>query len=134
MPSVDVCDCGRTIEQPATGRRRRKCKVCSPPDRRNGERPPRAAVVALAAGVRERGPLEDAAYVELAAVGREASMRGLLYLGLCRQFEGGDLTGSQAVAMSARILEAQRAALEGAPRPGDAVDELQARRARARQA
>jgi hypothetical protein len=35
---VDVCDCGRVVEQPRTGRRRSKCYVCRPvrdrPDRR----------------------------------------------------------------------------------------------------
>lgn len=30
----DTCDCGRIIQQPATGRRRRKCRICSPPDTR----------------------------------------------------------------------------------------------------
>jgi hypothetical protein len=31
---MDVCNCGRVIEQPASGRRRKYCFVCSPPNRR----------------------------------------------------------------------------------------------------
>jgi hypothetical protein len=30
MGLVDVCDCGRVIQHPATGRRRTKCYVCRP--------------------------------------------------------------------------------------------------------
>jgi hypothetical protein len=30
----DVCSCGKLIEQPATGRRRTKCYVCSPRNKR----------------------------------------------------------------------------------------------------
>ena len=31
---MDVCQCGRVIEQPETGRKRKWCYICSPKDRR----------------------------------------------------------------------------------------------------
>ena len=31
---MDICPCGRVVEQPASGRRRKYCFVCSPPNRR----------------------------------------------------------------------------------------------------
>jgi len=111
------------------GSRRIWCEKCRPPVVKS------APVVQLDIGDQPaRSPLEQSAFLELAAVGRQDTPRGLLYLGLCRQFEAGGHTGSQMAALSARILEAQRAALEGAPRPGDVVDDLQARRNRARRA
>ena len=31
---MEICPCGRVIEQPASGRRRKYCKICSPPNNR----------------------------------------------------------------------------------------------------
>jgi|SRR5215208_2424677 len=35
----DVCSCGRIIVQPETGRRRQKCFICSPRDKRDQRAP-----------------------------------------------------------------------------------------------
>jgi hypothetical protein len=40
----EICGCGRIIQQPATGRRRQRCYVCSPRDKRDRRR---ADVIAL---------------------------------------------------------------------------------------
>ena len=34
----ELCECGRVIVQPPTGRRRRKCFICSPRDKRDRRR------------------------------------------------------------------------------------------------
>jgi hypothetical protein len=34
----EICECGRVIVQPATGRRRQKCFICSPRDKRDRRR------------------------------------------------------------------------------------------------
>jgi hypothetical protein len=78
MAQDDVCDCGRLIQQPRTGRRREKCYICSPRDLRDrAER--RAPVLTLP--VREsddgRPTLAEATRAALAEVGEDQTWRGV---------------------------------------------------------
>ena len=62
----DVCRCGRVIEQPATGRRRRWCFVCSPRAPKNA----RADVIAFPTkDPNEEGALTAASRAALEAAG-----------------------------------------------------------------
>jgi hypothetical protein len=112
-----ACDCGRVIEQPKTGRKRRKCAVCSPPDLR--DRTPRLGVVHdLPAAAAPDAPapvtLVGATQAELAAVGRDGTPEGLIVLTLAAQIAAG---GGSAAGLAALVREfhaSKARALDGA--------------------
>lgn len=120
MARSDVCDCGRTIEQPATGRRRTKCLVCSPADRR--DRRKMAPVTALP-GAEIEHPYVSAVRRKL---GDEAdSADGLGILMLAEVFAAGGGTQAGLVALHRRIDEALVAVLKATAADDDTGDDVQ---------
>lgn len=120
MAGSDVCDCGRTIEQPPTGRRRAKCLICSP--LRRGERRKVAPVTALP-GASTEHPYVIAVRRKL---GDEAdSADGLGILMLAELFAAGGGTQAGLVALHRRIDEALTATLKATAADDDVSDDVQ---------
>jgi hypothetical protein len=106
MAAADACDCGRVIVQPATGRRRTKCAVCSPPDTRDRRRAP-APVTTLPGGGEH--PLVTRTRADLGDLADTAEGMILLQLAAAIAAGGGSPTGL--VRLSERYETAKRALL-----------------------
>jgi hypothetical protein len=133
---VDHCGCGRSIKQPVTGRRRKRCEVCSPPE---GPRRPRVLAdvdAASAPGPSVPGPVvlgevEVSLRLVLERAGREGRYQAVLALRLARQLDSGtSVAGAQGLA--SQIDSLMQAALDGVPPEADFVDEVAGRRAAVR--
>ena len=134
---MDVCNCGRVIQQPATGRRRRKCFICSPPENRNrrvkalpAPKTPPTTPTLLSINGSADGPghIESATLAELEVASRAKTSAGVEALHLARLLDAGGYTAQGAASLAKARREALAAALEGAKRPDDALDELRRRR------
>jgi hypothetical protein len=120
MAGSDVCDCGRRIEQPPTGRRRTKCLVCSPADRRDRRK---MAPVTPLPGAGTEHPYVVAVRRKL---GDEAdSADGLGILMLAEVFAAGGGTQAGLVALHRRIDEATTALLKATAADDEAGDGVQ---------
>lgn len=131
--AASICDCGRTIEQPKTGRRRTRCKVCSPPDVRPASRKakqPAGAVVRLASAAPEGGQeapgrpglLTSTTRAQLEAHGREGTPDGVLALSLADSIDRGQHTGSSLAALAREFRTVLAAAMEGTAPVADVID------------
>lgn len=129
---MDACDCGRVIDQPATGRRRRKCLICSPPDKRDRSvKPlPSAPTVTTIGPAPDAGPgpIEAATLAELDAAERTSSSAGVEALHLAHLLDAGGYTAAGAAVLAKARREALAVALANARPADDAVTELQRRR------
>lgn len=128
LVAASACDCGRVIEQPAVGRRRVRCAVCSP----KKVRPPsRVSVLAPPPAVHVPGEVESALRVVLESAGRADRYQAVLALRLARQLDSGtSVAGAQGLV--SQVDQMMRAALDGVAPPADFVDDVADRRARAR--
>jgi hypothetical protein len=118
---MDVCVCGRVIEHPAPGRRRKKCSVCSPVrERHNASR--RAPVIKLPEKPAQPGGPGLATALERehpAASSALAMLAHLLAVAMVEPQHGAD------IAALSRELRALLGALEGSSKGrSDALDEL----------
>jgi hypothetical protein len=102
----DVCDCGRVIVQPEIGRRRVKCFVCSPPDKRNGTRH-RGEVVTLPIRDPDSG-LVAASRKALDAAGALDTWQGVAAIRLAELCDAGKFGASG----PANAIRAHRMAME----------------------
>jgi hypothetical protein len=121
---ADICDCGRVIEQPATGRKRRRCKVCRPPQTRKP-----APVVGLPSRKASQLPepavrrsLAASTRADLAAVGREDTTAGITTLHLAELLDAGGYTAQGAASLVKAHREALGLALEGTASEADVID------------
>lgn len=136
---ADICDCGQYIEQPATGRRRSKCLTCKPP-RVRAKPPPKSPILAAPApalappstvsGGDVRPTLAEQSRRELAAADRLETHSGVAALMLAELLDKGGYNAQGAASMVKAHREAMAAALAGAKRADDAVDDLRERRRR----
>jgi hypothetical protein len=136
----DAGGCGASFFR-EKGSRRRRCETCSPSRLRS-----RAGDVVKPAvrplhgpedagpEVRAMGPIESAVLRELQARDRAETVQGQVALKLAAELEARTHSGSQSAALAGRLMEAQAAALRGAPRERDAVDQLEERRRARREA
>lgn len=132
MDAPEVCDCGRRIEQPATGRRRSKCLVCSPPDRRTvtgSRRQPRvgapsATVAALPDRPAADGPLTAATRGELEKAGRAGSALGVAALVAAATVDRGGMTANGLAALLRAHRDALAEALADAEPAADPLAEI----------
>jgi len=122
----DTCDCGRFIEQPKTGRRRRKCRVCSPPENRNRSVKLAPVVTALPAAHSASGSVEPelltTTRAELAAVGRDGTPEGLIVLTLAAQIAAGGGTAAGLAALVREFHASKARALDGTAPTADVID------------
>jgi hypothetical protein len=137
VADVDECGCGRTIDQPATGRRRLKCSTCSPFRPRNRKvQPlpgPSATVPTIGVGVplpalSGPGRLEAATLAELEAAGRASTSAGVEALHLAQLLDRGGYTAAGAASLAKARRESMVVALAGAKVAADDVDEMARRR------
>lgn len=122
-----TCDCGRTIEQPATGRRRSKCKICSPPRDQSHRKAPVLAMPTRQLARQEQGPrpgLAEQTLAELQAAGRDGTAHGIAALGLAELFDAGGYNAQGAAALVKAHREALAVALEGGDREADVIDRI----------
>lgn len=121
---ADICDCGRTIEQPATGRPRRKCKVCSPPRSRRPTAPvlPMRASSQPGPAAKPRPTLEERTRAELQEVGRDETSAGVAALALAELFDAGGYNAQGAAALVKAHREALELALAGAHSEADVIE------------
>lgn len=111
---ASACDCGRVIEQPARGRPRKKCAVCSPVNRR---RPPASLAPVAAfppAPPAPLAPLVRATMAELEAAGRADSADGLVAVLLAEHLSRFTGTPSGLAALAKQFDASKTRALEGA--------------------
>jgi hypothetical protein len=118
---MDVCDCGRVIEQPMTGRRRSRCLVCSPKREREQRRAP---VVSL--------PSRQVSEVLLTVAGstladlrrfeRDRTTTGVIALHLANLIDAGGYTAQGAAALVKAHREALDIALAGTGGDADVID------------
>jgi hypothetical protein len=123
MAPDGICDCGRVIVQPEIGRHRRKCYICSPPDRRDrSER--RAPVVTLP--VREPDPSEltlvEATRAALAEAGIGQSWEGVACVKLAELIDSAKHGASGAAGNTKAHREAMQYALSSAGANADVLD------------
>lgn len=121
MPA-NICNCGRTIEQPARGRPRLKCKVCRPPEKKK----PRPTVVALPqtapAAPAERGRIATSTLNDLQLVDRHETTQGITALHLAEILDGGRYNAQGAASLVKAHREALALALEGTQATADVID------------
>jgi hypothetical protein len=113
----EICDCGRIIVQPATGRRRQKCFVCSPRDLRYQ----RAGVIELP--VRDPGEptLVGTSRAALEQAGQLHTWRGAAALALAALVDAGSRQAAQLVR---EHREAMAHALQSVPDEDDVIVRL----------
>lgn len=129
MPA-NICDCGRFIEQPRTGRRRDKCKVCRPPQRR--ARNQTAPVIGLPAPAPgpdgasgpSRRSLAAATLADLSRVDRADTTDGIAALHLAELIDAGGYNAAGAAALVKAHREALVVALEGTAPTADVIDAI----------
>lgn len=118
---MDVCECGRVIEQPSTGRRRKKCLICTPKRERNRNAP----VIGLPTRPVESQPeltVADSTLADLKAADRDRTTPGVTALHLARLIDAGGYTAQGAAALVRSHREALDHALEGAGSDADVID------------
>ena len=132
-----TCECGRAIPpQRGPGKPRKRCATCAPPrgkaaDRQDAQGLTAEPVRALAAPPDEADwPQVVAVRGVLAAAGREHAPAGVLALRLAAMVDEGGHTASGAAALARQLLATMDAALAGAPKAADRLDEIAQRRAR----
>ncbi len=124
MAGATVCNCGRVIEQPKAGRRRKYCLICSPQDDgKSKAKRALAAVAPIAAGPLEAPPaLVVATRTELEQAGRSETPEGIVVLTLAAQIAAG---GGSAAGLAALVREfhaSKARALAGAEADADVID------------
>lgn len=124
-----TCDCGRVIQQPPTGRRRRKCRVCSPPDKRDRRLkvvtdplPASTAVPDPEPRPIGPGPMFAATLLELRAAGRHETPEGLATLRLAQVIDVGGGTAQGLVAAVREFHATKAKALVGAEGGADVIE------------
>lgn len=120
-----VCSCGRSITQPARGRRRTKCEACSPPDRR--QRPDKLAplvgsVVNLPQKRAGRLSLTARTLASLEEAGRVDTWQGEAALQAAELIDAREYTAQGAAALFKTHREALDFALAGAGDSADVID------------
>lgn len=122
-----VCECGATIPPPkGRGRARMKCEDCSP----RKIRPRRETVTAIREPSDEPPTLVAATLTKLRGCNRHESPEGILALQLAHDIGSGGHSAAGLASLSKAYRDALDAAVKGAPRAADAVDELMERRRR----
>jgi hypothetical protein len=121
---ADVCGCGKPIEQPATGRRRRKCTSCSPVRDQSHRKAPVLAMPGLQERGERRRSLAEQTRIELEAAGRQETAHGIAALGLAELFDAGGYNAQGAAALVKAHRDALAVALEGADREADVIDRI----------
>lgn len=121
MPD-NVCDCGRTIEQPATGRKRKRCKVCSPPE----SKPAAPRLVTPLPVPREAGSIRPtiaaSTLADLTRVDRHDTTAGITALHLAELLDAGGYTAQGAASLVKAHRESLALALEGTTPTADIID------------
>jgi hypothetical protein len=139
---VKACSCGERFEA-----KRPSAKYCSDRCRKRAQRSPGATGTIVALGVAQRPPdqpekagepgsLETAARAELEAVGRADTVAGAVVLALARRLDAASPaeTGAAFAALAKELRAALVAAVAGAERAADPIDELRAHAERKRKA
>lgn len=129
MPE-NVCDCGRVIEQPATGRKRKRCKVCSPPEKK----PPKVGDSRLVilpsrdaardAGQPDRPTIAASTLSDLRLVDRHQTTAGITALHLAELLDAGGYNAQGAASLVKAHREALAVALEGTQANADVIDAI----------
>lgn len=123
---VKPCDCGRVIEQPATGRRRTKCLVCSPSRDRSARRAPALGIVGAPSRQKQEptGRLTIAASTlgDLRRVDRHETTAGITALHLAELLDAGGYNAQGAASLVKAHREALALALEGTAPTADVID------------
>lgn len=123
MPE-NVCNCGRTIEQPATGRKRKRCKVCSPPEKKP-PKPGDSRLVVLP--VRDpdqpaRLTIAASTLCDLRRAKRHETTAGITALHLAELLDAGGYNAQGAASLVKAHREALALALEGTAPLADVID------------
>ena len=111
------CECGRTIEQPKTGRRRTKCDICRP--RRIRSDRPVTSLPAAPPSVAD--PLVGITRKQLEDAGRLESPEGALVMLLVQRLVAPGGTQAGAASLSKAFREALAAAMAGADQDADVI-------------
>jgi hypothetical protein len=124
MAAASVCNCGRVIEQPKAGRRRKYCLICSPQD--DGKSKAKRALAAVGA-LPPVQPVEPPALVvatraELEQAGRSETPEGIVVLTLAAQIAAGGGTAAGLAALIREFHASKARALAGADADADVID------------
>lgn len=131
-----VCECGAEFTpRPGPGRPRKRCEACGPSRAKQQPGPQPSLAPTAPIGVPEAmprkglvGSIED----RLEKAQRESTPEGVIALGLAELLAAGGHTASGAASLARELRATLDAALAGAPKAADIVDELQSRRERRR--
>ena len=123
MPE-NICNCGRVIEQPATGRKRKRCKVCSPPEKKPAK-PGDSRLVVLPGrdpGQPQRRTIAASTLSDLQLVTRHETTAGITALHLAELLDAGGYNAQGAASLVKAHREALALALEGTTPMADVID------------